>query len=217
MIIMPAAILLIVVAAVGLATRPGRQDGHTPARLRLDTRLARGEITRDEYQQRTQVLTEGRPRQTRRGLLWTLGATGLVLLLLAGSLTGQASPGDGWWDWHGPSMAGHMGWNQTAAAPTDPPVSGAPERIVEAGDLWFEPDRIEIEADRTTNLVLDNTGQAFHDLSIPELDLRLEAQPGETVSTALRAPEAGSYEFTCTVPGHAAAGMRGELMVAASP
>ena len=217
MLIMPVAIVLIVVAAVGLTNRSGRESDHSPARLRLDTRLARSEITFDEHQQQTQVLTEGRPRQTPRGLLWTLGATGLVLLLLALPLTGQASPGDGWWDWHGPSMAGHMGWNQTAAAPTDPPVSGAPERIVEAGDLWFEPDRIEIEADRTTNLVLDNTGQAFHDLSIPELDLRLQAQPGQTSSTALRVPEAGSYEFTCTVPGHAAAGMRGELVVTASP
>lgn len=217
MIIMPVAILLIVVATVGLTTRSGRENDHSPARQLLALRLARSEITLDEHQRRTQILTERRPRQAPRGLLWTLGATGLVLLLLAAPLTGQARPGDGWWGGHGPSMAGHMGWNQTAAAPSDPPVSGAPERTVEAGDLWFEPDRIEIEADRTTNLVLDNTGQAFHDLSIPELDLRLEAQPGQTSSTALQAPEAGTYEFTCTVPGHAAAGMRGELVVTASP
>lgn len=115
------------------------------------------------------------------------------------------------------NMAGHMGWNRTAAAPAEPPVSGAPEVVVEAGDLWFDPVRIDIAAGPTTNLVLDNTGRAFHDLSIPDLDVHLEADPGETTSTALRSPEAGRYEFLCTVPGHAAGGMRGELVVTASP
>lgn len=217
MYILPIGILLMVLAAVGLSTRPVGQDGHAPARQLLDARLARGEIAPDEHQQRTQVLTEGRPRRTPRRLVWALGATGLFLVLLAGPFVGQASPGDGWWAWHDPSMAAHMGWNQTAAAPTAPPASGAAEHLVEAGDLWFEPDRIEIEAGTTVNLALDNTGRAFHDLSIPALDLHLEARPGETSSTALRVPEAGTYEFTCTVPGHAAAGMRGELVVTASP
>jgi uncharacterized cupredoxin-like copper-binding protein len=114
-------------------------------------------------------------------------------------------------------MGDHMGWNRTAAAPAEPPVSGAPDRIVEAGDLWFEPVRVEVEAGSTINLVLDNAGQAFHDLTIPELDIHLEAEAGGTAATALEAPEAGSYAFSCTVPGHAAAGMRGELVVTPSP
>jgi plastocyanin len=98
-----------------------------------------------------------------------------------------------------------------------PPLSGAPELTIEAGDLWFEPAGAEIEAGSTTDLVLANTGQAFHDLSIPELTVHLEAGAGETASTALRSSEAGRYEFSCTVPGHAAGGMRGELVVSASP
>jgi putative membrane protein len=35
-------------------------------------------------------------------------------------------------------------------------------------------------------------------------------------AAALRAPDEGRYEFLCTVPGHAAGGMRGELVVTAA-
>lgn len=144
-----------------------------------------------------------------------LGALGVVLLV-AGSLTTGAGT-DGWWAGHPMGMAQHMGGNRTAAAPAEPPVSGVPEIRVEAGDLWFAPDRIEVAAGGTVNLVLVNTGQAFHDLSVPELDLHLEADPGETSVTAVDVPEEGTYGFLCTVPGHAAAGMRGEVVVVAAP
>lgn len=218
MLIQPIGIVLMVLAAVGLARGHDRQDGHAGSLQLLDTRLASGEISSDEHQQRRLVLTDVPTRRAPRGGWWVLGALGLALLV-AGSLgTGAGTgAGSGWWSGHPMEMAQHMGWNRTAAAPTDPPVSGAPEQIVEAGDLWFAPDRVEIEAGRTTNLVLDNTGRAFHDLSIPGLDLHLDARPGETTSTAVRVTESGTYEFTCTVPGHAAAGMRGELVVTASP
>jgi uncharacterized cupredoxin-like copper-binding protein len=124
--------------------------------------------------------------------------------------------GTGWWGGHQRNMAGHMGWNRTASAPGEPPVAGAPEVLIDAGDLWFEPARVEVEAGSTVNLVLDNTGQVFHDLSIPELDILLEAGAGENASTALSVSEAGRYEFLCTVPGHAAGGMRGEMVVTAA-
>jgi uncharacterized cupredoxin-like copper-binding protein len=208
-------VLLLILAVVGLATRRGRQVGHAPALLLLDTRLARGEITPDEHRQRSQTITDVATRRARGGWWWLLGGLG-VALLVAGPLTTGASPGAGWWSGHPMGMAQHMGSNRTAAAPTDPSASGAPEQIVEAGDLWFAPDRVELEAGRTINLVLDNSGRVFHDLSIPDLDVHLDARPGETSSAVLRVPEAGTYEFTCTVPGHAAAGMRGELVVTAS-
>jgi plastocyanin len=36
---------------------------------------------------------------------------------------------------------------------------------------------------------------------------------GETVTFAFQAPEAGAYIFVCTIPGHAAGGMVGTLIV----
>ena len=40
------------------------------------------------------------------------------------------------------------------------------------------------------------------------------AGPGETVDVTFKVPaKAGSYPFTCTFPGHSAAGMKGTLVV----
>jgi nitrite reductase (NO-forming) len=37
--------------------------------------------------------------------------------------------------------------------------------------------------------------------------------PGERATLMVRIPKAGRYPFVCTVPGHAAAGMKGTLVV----
>jgi uncharacterized cupredoxin-like copper-binding protein len=208
----------IALALIVLAGAAGGNRGRpspSAARELLDARLARGEIAADEHQQRRQVLTEAAPRRSSRRAWWLLAALG-VILLVAGPWSAMPNAGTGWWAGHQRDMAGHMGWNRTASAPAEPPVAGAPEVLIDAGDLWFEPARVEVEAGRTVNLVLDNTGQVFHDLSIPELDVHLEAGAGEIVSMALSVSDAGRYEFLCTVPGHAAGGMRGELVVTAT-
>jgi uncharacterized cupredoxin-like copper-binding protein len=208
-----ALILVAIVAAAG-----GNKDRPSPstAGALLDARLARGEISTDEHRQRRQVLTATTPRRTPGGAWWLLAVLG-VILLVAGPWSAMPGTGTGWWDGHPRDMAGHMGWNRTTTALAEPPVAGAPEVVIEAGDLWFDPAGIEVEVGSSVNLVLDNTGQVFHDLSIPDLDVHLAADAGETASTALSISEAGSYDFLCTVPGHSAAGMRGELMVTAAP
>lgn len=216
MLVLPIGLVLIVLATVGLAGCSGRQHGRVPAVELLDMRRARGEISSDEHRQRRRVLTDGPARRASRVGWWMLGVLG-VALLVAGPLTTGAGTGASWWAGHTMGAAQHMGGNRTASAPAEPPIPGATEVRVEAGELWFEPDRIEVEEGRTVNLALANTGQAFHDLSVPELDVHLEAQPGETSAIAISEPEVGTYEFTCTVPGHAAAGMRGEVVVVAAP
>jgi uncharacterized cupredoxin-like copper-binding protein len=215
MIVATIGIALILVALVAAAD--GSWDRPSPSSELLDARLVRGEISADEHQQRHQVLTEATPRQTFRPALWLVAALG-VILLVAGPWSAMPGTGTGWWAGHPGDMAGHMGWDRTTTtAPAEPPVAGAPEMVLEAGDLWFEPARVEVEAGSTVNLVLDNAGQVFHDLSIPDLDVLLEARAGETASTSLTISEPGRYGFLCTVPGHAAAGMRGELVVTAAP
>jgi uncharacterized cupredoxin-like copper-binding protein len=215
MLVATIGIALILIALAGAAGRNRDRPSPSTARELLDARLARGEISTDEHQQRRQVLTEATRRRTR-GAAWWLVATLGVILLVAGPRSAMPGTGTGWWDGHQRDMAGHMGWNRTASAPAESPVAGAPELLIDAGDLWFEPARVEVEAGSTVNLVLDNTGQVFHDLSIPDLDVHLEAGAAETASTALSVSQAGRYEFLCTVPGHAAEGMRGELVVTAT-
>ena len=61
------------------------------------------------------------------------------------------------------------------------------------------------------NLSLQNTGRIFHDLNIAELELDLNAQPGDTASGGLVIDSPGTYHYRCTVPGHAEAGMRGTI------
>jgi uncharacterized cupredoxin-like copper-binding protein len=43
----------------------------------------------------------------------------------------------------------------------------------------------------------------------------LDAEAGDEVVGGLRLDEPGTYEFLCSVPGHAEAGMRGEIVVTA--
>lgn len=50
-------------------------------------------------------------------------------------------------------------------------------------------------------------------LVIPDLDFHLHVQPGESAVGGLSALQAGTFEMLCTLPGHAQAGMRGELIV----
>lgn len=216
MLVSTIGIALILFATVG-AVRWGRaRPVRSSTEELLDARLARGEISADEHRRRRQVLGETAPRQAPAAVWWLVSGVG-VLLLVAGPLTAGPGTGTGWWADHHRNMAGHMRWSGTATAPAEPLVSGAPEVVIEAGDMWFDPDRLEIDAGATVNLVLDNTGQAFHDLAIRGLDLHLEAGAGETAKGALHTPEAGRYEFLCTVRGHASAGMRGELVVTTTP
>jgi uncharacterized cupredoxin-like copper-binding protein len=212
----PAALGLavIVIAAIAALNLTGR--GRTPSAAidLLAERLARGEISTSEHRERHGLLTEAPEGRASGGVLWVAGGLG-ALLLVAGLFTAIGNSGLGRWAGHPMSMGDHMGWSRTATAPASPPDPGGSDVVVEAGDMWFAPERVEIEAGMTTNLILDNTGRVFHDLSIPDLGVRLEAGAGETASTAIRSPEAGSYGFLCTVPGHASAGMTGQLVVTA--
>ena len=57
-----------------------------------------------------------------------------------------------------------------------------------------------------------NRGKDPHDLKIAGKKTPVLA-PGKSATLSVRFPKAGSYRFICTVPGHAAAGMKGVLKV----
>jgi manganese oxidase len=65
------------------------------------------------------------------------------------------------------------------------------------------------------SLKVSNTGSMDHDFQIAGLGKLATIKPGETRTLDLPGVSAGSYKITCTVPGHAASGMTGDLMVAA--
>ena len=101
-----------------------------------------------------------------------------------------------------------------------PAVDGAPspkadatEYLIVASEFAFAPNEIQIRAGETVNIVLDNRGAVYHDLTISGLSFVLTADPAGRSSAALTVPEPGRYRFICSVPGHEAAGMSGTLIV----
>lgn len=59
---------------------------------------------------------------------------------------------------------------------------------------------------------LVNKGSLPHDLKIAGKKSKL-IQPGKTGTLVVTFKKAGKYAYLCTVPGHAAAGMKGKLKV----
>ena len=207
--------LLIVAAIVAIVLairdRGGSDEDHRGAEQALARRYAAGEIDEDEYRQRAATLTDTRPRGNRQSW-WPLAiAVGAIVLLIVALLWGGMGSG---WMWN--SMGRHMGWTGSASAQTGDatrPYADATVVDVTATDLAFDPSAIAVDADQPVNLRLVNRGQVFHDLTIPDLDVTLAAEPGETVTAGITVDTPGTYEFLCTVPGHADAGMRGTLTV----
>lgn len=61
---------------------------------------------------------------------------------------------------------------------------------------------------------VQNTGASLHDFVVDELGIDVDAPAGETVPATIPADAApGEYEFYCSVPGHAQAGMVGTLVI----
>lgn len=95
------------------------------------------------------------------------------------------------------------------AGATTPAASGAIE--LTAADIYFDPKTIEGAASTDVVINITNKGAATHDFAIKDLNILTDMiQPGSSVSVTVNAP-AGTYQYECTVPGHAAAGMVGTL------
>ena len=64
----------------------------------------------------------------------------------------------------------------------------------------------------TVTFNFTNTGTVAHDFKIDGKTTPL-VQPGHTAKLVVRFKKAGKFSYLCTVPGHAAAGMRGVFTV----
>jgi nitrite reductase (NO-forming) len=61
-------------------------------------------------------------------------------------------------------------------------------------------------------VTLVNDGAIYHTLKIPDANVELKTNSGKTDSATVTLSK-GTYSFDCTVPGHAAAGMKGKIVV----
>jgi Cu+-exporting ATPase len=77
-----------------------------------------------------------------------------------------------------------------------------------------QPGRGPRHADRFAVLTFTNADPVFHDWSVEGLaNVDVPARPGQTATLRFRIDQPGTYRIICTVPGHAAAGMTGTLVV----
>jgi plastocyanin len=198
--------ITIAVAEVMRARAPSR-----PTEI-LRERLARGEISTEEYEQRSNLLADGRSAV----IPLTLGAA-LSVLGLAGLLAFGLVGATGWRMHHMDSMMGRGGMmgmmRGESGRSGSPEAKGAREIRVRASESLFSPSRIEVNKGEKVNVVLDNRGGMFHTLTVSELGFDLRANAGEEIGGSLTVEEEGTYQIVCTVPGHADAGMRGTIEV----
>lgn len=86
-------------------------------------------------------------------------------------------------------------------------------------EMRFVPNRIDAKVGVPLMVRLTNDGRERHDLNFPSLHMPglegVEAilEPGETGTITLRFDEPGTHTFSCSLPGHAAAGMTGAVFV----
>jgi nitrite reductase (NO-forming) len=99
--------------------------------------------------------------------------------------------------------------------PAGPTASGADKISIEAFDLGFKPSMPSVAKAGTYQIEFHNTGATLHDLTFAD-GTKLSAEPGKTTSGSVAIP-AGGLTFICSIPGHAAAGMKGTVMVAGAP
>jgi Cu+-exporting ATPase len=138
---------------------------------------------------------EARHRVGRIGLLrrvreaWFLGAIAAAALLVAGGV-----------------MAADRAIDANAQAVQ-----------VVARDLSFAPRDVTIRAGRTAVLAFRNDDSTFHDWAIDGVaNVDAGARPAQTQRIRFTIDRPGRYRISCTVPGHAEAGMVGTLVVEAA-
>ncbi|MBA3275123.1 MAG: superoxide dismutase family protein [Chloroflexia bacterium] len=91
-------------------------------------------------------------------------------------------------------------------------ATGAMEPVEALDSLVFAPSTVTVSPGDTIQSI--NTGALEHDFVVEELDISVDLPSGQLVD--IQIPEdavPGEYEFYCSVPGHAPAGMVGTLIV----
>ena len=132
----------------------------------------------------------------------------LALAVTACGSTTEARTGG--WTHPSTSPAAEAAQPAVAAAQASP---GQAEKItIEAFDLGFTPSMPTVPAAGTYQVEFKNTGSTLHDVTFAD-GTKISAEGGASATGTVTVPAAG-LAFMCSIPGHADAGMKGEVMVA---
>ena len=83
---------------------------------------------------------------------------------------------------------------------------------VKGGEFFFKFSTKSLARPARVTFVFKNVGHVVHDLKINGRATPL-VQPGQTAKLVVTFKKKGRYPYSCTVPGHASAGMRGIFTV----
>jgi len=96
----------------------------------------------------------------------------------------------------------------------NPDAAGGGAKIdVTAKGLKFDPTALTAKAGQAVTIVLKNDDTIEHDFSVSDAGFKLVARPSGSAQKVLTLAKAGTYQFHCSVPGHEAAGMKGQITV----
>jgi uncharacterized cupredoxin-like copper-binding protein len=105
------------------------------------------------------------------------------------------------------------GAGSALAAPAAHTASKATTVTVAASEFKFKLSKTSVPKGSVT-FVVTNKGKIVHDFKIDgKATPRLK--PGKSAKLVVKFAKAGKFAYLCTVPGHAAAGMKGTLTVKA--
>ena len=91
---------------------------------------------------------------------------------------------------------------------------GRPADItVVAKEFRFDPGEFSIDAGKPVVVAVQNIGSIPHDLTVKPAGFKLTVANGRTGQKTLTVEKPGTYEFSCSLPGHKSAGMHGTLTV----
>jgi uncharacterized cupredoxin-like copper-binding protein len=115
------------------------------------------------------------------------------------------------------------------------PASGDPNAVIvdiSIKNLRFTPSAVDVPAGKTVRINVTNQDATEHDLLVKGLHIEkvgaatgahhagatedmlvVHVIPNGSGSITFKADERGTYSFSCTVPGHEAAGMVGTMTV----
>ncbi len=110
-----------------------------------------------------------------------------------------------------------IGWAYIFPAQETGPITGVVEKIhLLAGEYWFNetnPDIVVTEGS-LVEVTIENVGIVIHSFQVFGLSEDSGMiSPGESTTVEFIAGQAGSYDYLCTVPGHAELGMKGKFIV----
>jgi uncharacterized cupredoxin-like copper-binding protein len=102
--------------------------------------------------------------------------------------------------------------SETATPPTPAASQTGPSVAITLNEYSIVPD-ITLNANEPTVLRVSNNGRLLHNYVVPDLDIDVSVGPGETESVTINAPQAGTFDVTCTIAGHKELGMEGKVIV----